>query len=73
MGSHCFYRKLVFSILNDYPKVKVLNTADILCDNKSCHGMLDGKILYRDNDHLSLAGGKLLSKELIKLLNLTKN
>ena len=67
------YRKLVFSILNEYPKVKVLNTADILCDDKSCYGMLDGKILYRDNDHLSLAGGKLLSKELIKLLNLTEN
>ena len=66
------YRELVMSILNDYPKVKVFDAADHLCDNTKCYGMLNGKILYRDNDHLSLEGGKLISKELIKLLNLEK-
>ena len=64
------YRKLVMSILNDYPTVKIVNAAEHLCDDTKCHGMLNGKILYRDNDHLSLEGGKLISKELIKLLNL---
>lgn len=64
------YKKLVLSILKDYPNVKVLNTEDILCDNENCYGIKDGKILYRDSDHLSLEGGKLISKELIKLLNL---
>ncbi len=67
------YRKIVLSVLNDYPEVKVLDAADILCDNDKCYGMLDGKILYRDNDHLSLEGGKLVSRELIKLINLSKN
>ena len=66
------YRELVVSILNDYPKVKVFDAAEHLCDNTKCYGMLNGKILYRDNDHLSLEGGKLISKELIKLLNLEK-
>ena len=64
------YRKLVMSILNDYPSVKVFDAAEYLCDEKKCYGMLNGKILYRDNDHLSLEGGKLISKELVKLLNL---
>ena len=64
------YRKLVMSILNDYPSVKVFDAAEHLCDEKKCYGMLNGKILYRDNDHLSLEGGKLISKELVKLLNL---
>ena len=64
------YRTLVESILNDYPTVKILNAAEHLCDKTKCYGMLNGKILYRDNDHLSLEGGKLISKELIKLLNL---
>lgn len=64
------YRKLVMSILNDYPSVKVFDSAEYLCDEKKCYGMLNGKILYRDNDHLSLEGGKLISKELVKLLNL---
>ncbi len=64
------YRKLVMSILDDYPSVKVFDAAEHLCDEKKCYGMLNGKILYRDNDHLSLEGGKLISKELIKLLNL---
>ena len=56
------------SILNDYPSVKVFDSAEYLCDEKKCYGMLNGKILYRDQDHLSFAGGKLLSKELIKLI-----
>jgi len=35
--------------------------------------MKNGKILYRDTDHLSLEGGKLISKEIIKLLDLKKD
>ena len=56
--------------MNDYPSVNILNAAEHLCDKTKCYEMLNGKILYRDNDHLSLEGGKLISKELIKLLNL---
>ena len=44
------YRKLVMSILNDYPAVKIFNAAEHLCDDTKCYGMLNGKILYRDND-----------------------
>ena len=62
------YRDLVLSVLNDYPEVKIFDTSKYLCDDVSCYGMKDGKILYRDQDHLSFAGGKLLSKELIKLI-----
>ena len=64
------YRKLVISILNDYPSVKVLTQLNICVTRKNVMEMLNGKILYRDNDHLSLEGGKLISKELVKLLNL---
>ena len=50
--------------------MKIFNAAEHLCDDIKCYGMVNGKILYRDNDHLSLEGGKLISNELIKLLNL---
>ena len=62
------YKDLVLSILKDYPIVKVFDTSKYLCDDINCYGMKDGKILYRDQDHLSFEGGRLLSKELIKLI-----
>ena len=62
------YKDLVLSILKDYPNVKVFDTSKYLCDDINCYGMKDGKILYRDQDHLSFEGGRLLSKELIKLI-----
>lgn len=67
------YKELVLSILKDYPEVKVIDASDILCDKENCYGMKNGKILYRDTDHLSLEGGKLISKEIIKLLDLKKD
>ena len=62
------YRDLVLSVLKDYSDVKIFDTSKYLCDEINCYGMKDGKILYRDQDHLSFEGGKFLSKELIKLI-----
>ncbi len=63
------YLKLVNLILNDYPEVKKFDTTKYLCDDLNCFGMKNGKILYRDQDHLSFEGGRILSKELIKLID----
>ena len=32
-----------------------------LCDSEKCHAMADGKVLYKDGDHLSLQGAKFLA------------
>lgn len=62
------YRDLVFRVLNDFPNVKVFDTSTQLCDSEYCWAMKDGKILYRDDVHLSVQGSEYLARELVKIL-----
>ena len=63
------YRGLVLKVLKDYPSVKVFDAAASLCDSEWCWAIKDGKMLYRDDDHLSLDGSRLMASELVKLLH----
>lgn len=62
------YRAQVFSVLKDFPQVQVFDAAEVLCDDKFCWAVRDGKMLYRDDDHLSLDGSELIAKGLTPLL-----
>lgn len=62
------YRDLVFGVLKDYPTVKIFDAAARLCDDTWCWASKDGKILYTDQHHLSPAGARLLSRELVNLI-----
>lgn len=62
------YRELVAAVLKDYPTVKVFDAAAQLCDTEWCWAMKDGQMLYRDDDHLSLDGARLMARGLAKLL-----
>ncbi|MBI1761769.1 MAG: acyltransferase [Acidobacteria bacterium] len=65
------YRALVAEVLKDYPQVKVFDAAKYLCDNALCWAMKDGKMLYRDPDHLSIDGSKYLAQFLTPLIHET--
>jgi peptidoglycan/LPS O-acetylase OafA/YrhL len=62
------YREVVASVLKEFPTVKLFDAAAQFCDDKWCWAMKDGKILYRDGDHLSQQGSRIIGKELAKLL-----
>ena len=63
------YRAAVMSMVKtDYPSVIVLDAAAQFCDAGWCWAMKDGKMLYRDDDHLSLAGARMVAADLVKLL-----
>lgn len=62
------YRHLVLSVLKDYPNVKVFDMANYFCDDQHCVAKKDGKVLYLDDNHLSLAGAELVANDLINLL-----
>ena len=63
------YRSLILTVLKDYPRVKVLDAADQLCDGQYCYALKDGAILYHGRDHLSLGGSMLVSKEIATLID----
>jgi peptidoglycan/LPS O-acetylase OafA/YrhL len=62
------YRALVASVLKDFPKVKVFDAAAELCDAQWCWAMKTGKMLYRNDDHLSVEGSLYLARGLAKLI-----
>jgi len=41
--------------------VKVVDTSTKLCDKETCHGIINGKPLYIDDDHLSVFANTLLT------------
>ena len=62
------YRRVVFKVLQDYPEVVIFDAAAHLCDKDWCQVKIDGEVLYKDTDHLSLAGSRLIAKELAKVM-----
>jgi peptidoglycan/LPS O-acetylase OafA/YrhL len=63
------YRELVFTVLKDFPTVQIFDAAAQLCDAEWCWAMKDGKMLYRDDDHLSVEGSRLMAKALVQRLD----
>jgi hypothetical protein len=62
------YRNMVRDVVKNRPGVIVFDTAGQLCDANWCWAMKNGAILYRDDDHLSVAGSVFVAKELSKLI-----
>lgn len=62
------YRELAASVLKDYPAVKVFDAAAQMCDDQWCWAVKHGDILYRDGDHLSAQGSRVVANELAKML-----
>jgi hypothetical protein len=40
------------------PDLHVVDPMDALCDATECHAIVDDKLMYRDDDHLSAAGSR---------------
>jgi hypothetical protein len=55
-------------ILADYPTVKKFDLAAQFCDDKRCTAMQNGELLYRDEDHLSLAGAQHIAPGLVDVI-----
>lgn len=58
------YRVGVNSILAERPKIKVIDLAQALCDEKWCYGSKDGILFYIDDDHLSIRGAEYVVRQL---------
>jgi len=63
------YREWIYSVLNDFPQVKVIDLAKVLCEKDICWGMKDGKVLYRDRGHLSDDGSELVAPFIIEQIH----
>lgn len=55
-----FVREEIDALAAKYPRVVALDLAAPFCDDKVCRAMIDGRMLYRDDDHLSNDGARWL-------------
>jgi peptidoglycan/LPS O-acetylase OafA/YrhL len=63
------FNQLLRSVAARYPVVSILNTDSVLCDAVHCPWVIDGKFLYFDDDHLSVAGSMEIYSLLANALN----
>lgn len=59
------YRDTVKKVLADYPEVMLIDASSLFCTDELCWAEKDGKAVYRDDDHLSIYGSKLLGKKIL--------
>ena len=50
------YREIVMKVIKDFPGVKLWDPTDVFCDSTYCWAIHEGKLLYRDGDHLNEDG-----------------
>ncbi len=62
------YRPLLDSVLAKYPQVLTFDPMPLMCDDTACYGRQDGKLLYRDDDHLSFDGSSWLGEHMAPAL-----
>ncbi len=50
-----------------------IDVLSVLCNNKQCPGILNKNLLYHDNRHLTLNGGKVLAQTIVSQMNIDKD
>ncbi|RNF30691.1 lipoprotein [Massilia aurea] len=56
------HKEVLAGLAQEFPQVEWFDASEALCDERECHAMIDGRLMYRDNNHLSLDGDYLVSR-----------
>jgi SGNH domain (fused to AT3 domains) len=59
------YYPILESVEQSHSHVKLLGVEKYFCDSQVCSMAKDGKLLYRDQDHLNLNGTRYLAKRIV--------
>jgi hypothetical protein len=56
------YESILKDFAAEFPQVEWFRSSSVLCDDKWCHAMIDGRLMYRDDNHLSYEGDLLVGE-----------
>jgi peptidoglycan/LPS O-acetylase OafA/YrhL len=51
-------------VVSRHPNARLVQVFDFFCDAQTCHAVREGKILYHDDDHLTITGARELGRYL---------
>jgi peptidoglycan/LPS O-acetylase OafA/YrhL len=63
------YRKIVKSLVEAHPRMKVFDPLPLFCDQMLCHGRDEEHLLYRDGDHITVHGSEMVWKALLPFIS----
>ncbi|MBY0408168.1 MAG: acyltransferase [Rickettsiales bacterium] len=58
------YREKLAEVVAPFSNVTVYDPIDLFCDAQNCYALRNGVMLYRDHDHVSLAGANAIIRAL---------
>lgn len=61
-GQIAQHREVVRRLAQEFPQIAWFDTAAALCDKGQCRAMVDGRLMYRDNNHLSYEGDLFIGR-----------
>jgi hypothetical protein len=64
------YRALVDAALKDFPQVLRFDPVPLFCRQRVCSAIDEGRVIYRDDDHLNGNGAIKLARSLLDALHL---
>ncbi|BDT61108.1 acyltransferase [Massilia varians] len=56
------HRAVLGALAREFPQIAWFDSSTALCDDSACHAMIDGRLMYRDNNHLSYDGDLLVGR-----------
>jgi hypothetical protein len=48
----------------NYCHINIINLIDSLCNNGKCQGVIESKIMYYDDNHMTLSGSKNVNMQI---------
>lgn len=62
------YRAGVFEMKNNFPDLLILDPESLFCDEQTCRVILNNKLLYADDNHLSIEGSRLVANNFMSTI-----
>lgn len=56
------HRQVLGALAREFPQIAWFDASTALCDARTCRAMIDGRLMYRDADHLSYDGDLLVGR-----------
>ncbi len=63
------YESAVRDVAPHFSNVTIIDLADTLCDKTTCYAVRNHAVLYRDDNHLSDAGSRLVAPVIVKAID----
>lgn len=63
-----WFNSILEKVSKDYDNITLVNAFDSLCDKETCPLTRNGILLYRDDDHVSNEGARLIAKDILNVI-----